>query len=84
MTCKVCGKHMLLSAEMCVKCENEVAKIAKLKSHYSQQRLTGYDLRYAILDLRREKLSLKTIAYILDKPVDVIVSAWEIILQDGE
>ena len=31
MTCKVCGKHMLFSREMCEKCEKEVAKIAKLK-----------------------------------------------------
>ena len=84
MECKVCGKHMLFSAEMCVKCEKEVERIAELKRHYSQQRLNGYALRYAIIDLRREKLSLKTIAYILDKPVDLITSAWDLILQDGQ
>ena len=75
---------MLFSREMCEKCEKEVVKIAKLKKQYRQRTLNGYELRYAILDLRREKLSLKTIAYILDKPVDLIVSAWELILQDGQ
>ena len=84
MTCKFCGKHILFSADACTRCEKEVAKIAELKSHYSQQRLNGYELRYVIIDLRREKLSLKTIAYILDKPVDMIETAWDLILQDGQ
>ena len=84
MTCKSCGRRLFFSAEMCVECEKRVEKMEKLKRHYSQQRLNGYALRYAIIDLRREKLSLKTIAYILDKPVDLITSAWDLILQDGQ
>ena len=83
MQCKSCGKHMLLSADMCAKCEKELARIEALRKHYSRQKLNGYDLRYVIIDLRREKFSLKNIAYITDKPVELITNAWEWILQDG-
>ena len=84
MTCKVCGKHMLFSAETCVKCENDVKTIEDLKRYYSTQRITGYDLRYVMIDLKRQKFSLKNIAYILDKDIQLIVNAWELILQDGQ
>ena len=84
MTCKSCGKHMVLAADMCVQCEKEVARIEELRRHYSRQKLNGYDLRYVIIDLRREKFSLKNIAYITDKDINLITNAWDLILQDGQ
>ena len=83
MNCKSCGKRLFFSAEMCVECENGVEKMEAFKRHYSQQRLNGYALRYAIIDLRREKYSLKNIAYILDRDIDLITDAMDLILQDG-
>ena len=84
MKCKSCGKYMFFSADMCVQCEKEVERIEELREHYSGQKLNGYDLRYVILDLRREKFSLKNIAYITDKSLDLITNAWDFILQDGQ
>ena len=83
MQCKSCGRYRYFSADMCVQCEKEVARIEALRRHYSRQKLNGYDLRYVIIDLRREKFSLKNIAYITDKDLQLIVNAWEFILQDG-
>ena len=83
MKCKSCGRYMLLSADMCAKCAKEVERIEALRRHYSRQKLNGYDLRYVIIDLKREKYSLKNIAYITDKDLQLITSAWEFILQDG-
>ena len=84
MNCKSCGKRLFFTAERCVECENDVKTIEDLKRYYSTQRITGYDLRYVIIDLKRQKFSLKNIAYILDKDINLITSAWELILQDGQ
>ena len=65
--------------------QKRLQRIEALRRHYSHQKLNGYDLRYVIIDLKREKYSLKNIAYITDKPIELIVTdALEFILQDGQ
>ncbi len=83
MHCKSCGQYLLFSAEMCMQCQKEIRTIGALKRHYSLQRLAGYDLRYAIIKLKKDKYTLKNIAFILDKDLEKITNAWEFILQDA-
>ena len=72
---------MLFSGEMCMDCQKEIKTMGALKRHYSLQKLNGYDLRYAIIKLKKNKYSLKNIAFILDKDLEIVTNVWEFILQ---
>ena len=52
-----------------------------LKTYY--RNLKEYSLKYAVLDCRRQGLSLRKIAFILDRDINEVSHAYDVLTQDA-
>ena len=82
MECKRCSRFMFFGdVDTCQPCAKEQAKIDGLRNYYRE--IKEYSLKYAVLDCRRQGFSLQKIASILDRDINEVSHAWDILTQDA-
>ena len=82
MICKNCGRYSYFSDfDTCQKCKRTEAKKLRLTMHY--RNLDTFNLEWAVLNCRKRGFSLDEIAEILDRALEDVEGAWDIIRQDS-
>ena len=85
--CKRCSRF-IYSAELeigvCNSCQKKQAELDAMRRRYAGIRFKDrYDLRNMMFRLRRQRLSLRKIAYVLNMDLDDIVFEWDQAIFDG-
>ena len=82
MDCKKCSRFMFFSDNpTCEPCRKEQRKFTGLRTYYRD--LKEYSLKNAVLDCRRQGLSLRKIASILDRDIRSVENAWDRLTQEA-
>ena len=86
--CQKCARW-IYSAELetgiCHACTKKQAELDALRRRYAGIRFRDrYDLRRMMIRLRRRRLSLRKIAYVLNMDLDDIVFEWDQAVIDGQ
>lgn len=82
MECKRCSRFMFFGdVDTCQTCRNEQTKMDGLRTYYRE--IKEYSLKYAVLDCRRQGFSLRKIASILDRDINEVSHAFDVLTQDA-
>ena len=85
--CSKCARWIYsteLKTGICHACTKKQAELDAMRRRYSGIRFHDrYHLRNVMFGLRRQRLSLRKIAYILDMDLDDIVFEWDQAILDG-
>ena len=67
--------------DTCTRCEKKVSQFNALKAQYRGRK--GYDMCWAVLHCRRHGFSLRRIADILNRDIEDVKWAWDILKQQA-